>query len=127
MIAIPDMHGLSQEDKKENNLLKFRQPSVPEKKKKIIGHVKIIPIPAWGNVRCVASWYTLHISLFSDNELAFAVNIGSMDPPKSLPIEPAEMIRLGLFCDPWYHTELEMGMARGEAMGEQVAGHDEEQ
>jgi hypothetical protein len=57
MIAIPDMHGFSQEDKKENNLLKFRQPSVPrgEKKKKDKGYVKIIPIPAWGNVRCVAS------------------------------------------------------------------------
>jgi hypothetical protein len=47
MIAIPDMHRFSQEDKKENNLLKFRQPSVPEdKQKKDKGYVKIIPIPA---------------------------------------------------------------------------------
>jgi len=63
---------------------------------------------------------------FSDNELAFAVYIGSMDAPKSFPIEPAEVVRLGLFCDAWRHTELEIGMARGEAMGEQVAGHNEE-
>jgi len=36
--------------------IKFRQPSVPEeKKKKDKGHVKIYPIPTWGNVRCVAS------------------------------------------------------------------------
>ena len=63
----------------------------------------------------------------SDNELAFAVDVRSLDTPKSFPIEPADMIRLGLFCDAWHHTELEMGMARGEAMGEHVAGHDEEQ
>ena len=50
-----------------------------------------------------------------------------MDTPKSFPIEPAEMICLGLFRDAWRHTELEIGVARGEAMGEQVAGHDEEQ
>lgn len=56
MIAIPDMHEFSQRGKKDNNLLKFRQPSVPEEKeKKGKGYVKIIPIPAWGNVRCVAS------------------------------------------------------------------------
>jgi len=61
--------------------------------------------------------------LFSDNELAFAVDVGNLATPKGVPIEPADVVRLGLICD----TELEMGMARGEAMGEQVAGHDEEQ
>lgn len=66
-------------------------------------------------------------SRFSDNELAFAVDVGNLDTPKSFPIEPAEMIRLGLFCNTWHHTELEMGMACGEAVGKQVAGHDEEQ
>lgn len=42
--------------KKGKNLFKFGQPSVPEEKEeKYKGHVKIIPVPAWGNVRCVAS------------------------------------------------------------------------
>jgi hypothetical protein len=41
MIAIPDMHEFSQRGKKENNLLKFRQPSVPEvKEKKVKGTLR---------------------------------------------------------------------------------------
>jgi hypothetical protein len=35
------------------------------------------------------------------------------------------MIRL--FCNALHHTELEMGVTRGKAMGEQVACHDKEQ
>jgi hypothetical protein len=34
IIAISDMHGLSQGDKKVNNLFKFRQPGVPEEEEK---------------------------------------------------------------------------------------------
>jgi len=64
----------------------------------------------------------------SNNELAFAVDVGSLDTPKGLPIEPADMrSRWGVFCDALHHTEPEMGMARRKAMGEQVACHNEEQ
>lgn len=38
---------------KVNSLFRFRQPSVPEEEKKDKGYVKIIPIPAWRDVRCV--------------------------------------------------------------------------
>lgn len=47
--------------KKENNLLKFRQPSVPEEKeKKDNGHVKIVPIPAWG--KCALRCVVIHVT-----------------------------------------------------------------
>jgi len=75
--------------------------------------------------------YTLNSTRLGDDKLAFAVKVGRPYTPECLPVVPAETVtrqgsRLGLFRGALRQAKLEMG-ARGEAMGEQVTCHDEEQ